>query len=68
MTACHLIWPLFAAALFAFVPTQSKAAPQVLALLETDTPTALNCDAGVCKAEFTTYCLQRERDFPTPPP
>jgi len=40
----------------------------VLALLETDTPTALNCDAGVCKAEFTTYCLQRERDFPTPPP
>ncbi|MDD9915283.1 MAG: hypothetical protein OXT01_11545 [Rhodospirillaceae bacterium] len=64
MTARHFIWPLFAAALFAFVPTQINAAPQVLALLETDAPTALTCDAGVCKAEFTTYCLQRERDIP----
>lgn len=60
-----------AAALFAFIPHQSQAAPQVLALLETDSPTALNCANGVCQAEFTTYCLQKERDIPdatTPSP
>ena len=40
------------------------AAPQALALLETDGPTPLVCANDVCKAEFTTYCLQKERALP----
>ena len=40
------------------------AAPQALALLKTGGPVALTCAGGVCKAEFSTYCLQQERDLP----
>ena len=40
------------------------AATQALALLETDSATALVCRSGVCKAEFSTFCLQKERDLP----
>jgi len=42
----------------------AQAAPQALALLETGDATSLVCDGGVCKAEFTTYCLQKERPLP----
>ena len=41
-----------------------QAAPQALALLETGGPMPLVCADGVCKAEFTTYCLQKERPLP----
>jgi hypothetical protein len=41
-----------------------QAAPQALALLETGGATPLVCADGVCKAEFTTYCLQKERPLP----
>lgn len=41
-----------------------RAAPQSLALLQTAGPTPLICDGGACKAEFTTYCLQKERGLP----
>ncbi len=41
-----------------------QAASQALALLETDGPTPLICAGGVCKAEFTTFCLQKERPLP----
>ncbi|NKB55808.1 MAG: hypothetical protein GKS00_05680 [Alphaproteobacteria bacterium] len=40
------------------------AATQSLALLETDAPLPLVCENGVCKAEFSTFCLQKERDLP----
>ncbi len=42
------------------------AAPQILALLETPEPTPLVCAEGVCRAEFSTLCLQKERDIPRP--
>ena len=42
------------------------AAPQDLALLETDRPTALVCAGGVCSAQFSTLCMQKERDMPVP--
>ncbi len=42
----------------------AHAAPQVLALLATDGPTALKCEDGRCAAEFSAYCLQRERPDP----
>ncbi len=40
------------------------AATQSLALLETGELTPLICTNGSCRAEFSTYCLQKERDFP----
>ncbi len=42
------------------------AAPQILALVETPEPTPLVCAEGVCRAEFSTMCLQQERDIPHP--
>lgn len=41
------------------------AAPQILALITTnDAATPLHCEAGVCKAEFSAFCLQKNRDTP----
>ena len=42
----------------------ARAASQALALLEVDGSTPLVCADGVCRAEFTTYCLQQDRDLP----
>ncbi len=42
----------------------ARAATQALALLETSTATPLNCADGVCRAEFSTFCLQKERPLP----
>lgn len=42
----------------------AEAAPQVLALLATDGATTLKCEDGRCAAEFSAYCLQRERPDP----
>jgi len=42
------------------------AAPQILALIETAEPTQLACSDGVCQAEFSTMCLQRNREIPKP--
>ncbi|MEN8195700.1 MAG: hypothetical protein ABFS30_04185 [Pseudomonadota bacterium] len=40
------------------------AAPQILALLETDGPAPLICEDGKCSAEFSGFCLQKERPDP----
>ncbi|MBE9555150.1 MAG: hypothetical protein IMF05_16935 [Proteobacteria bacterium] len=40
------------------------AAPQILALLETDGPSPLVCEGGKCSAEFSGFCLQKERTDP----
>ncbi len=45
--------------------TSSQAAPQILAVLETDVGVPFVCDEGICKAHLSTYCLQRERPAPT---
>ena len=60
----HLPTLGLAAAMAALTSGPTQAAPQALALLETDRPTPLVCAQGACKAEFTTYCLQQERDIP----
>jgi hypothetical protein len=44
----------------------ASAAPQILALLETTEPTPLACSGGVCQAEFSTMCLQKNREIPRP--
>lgn len=42
----------------------AQAAPQVLAALPSETGVEFVCTNGVCQAELSTYCLQRERPSP----
>lgn len=52
-------------AVFAFMPLAgAQAAPQVLAALPTETGVEFVCSNGVCQAELSTYCLQRQRPSP----
>ena len=54
-----------AVAAILFVPVGSvKAAPQVLAVLSSSSGIPFICDAGQCRAELTTYCLQQDREPP----
>ena len=66
MTIRLLHWfALGLAAAFLMAPTgEARAASQMLALLETGGSTPLVCDGGVCKAEFSTFCLQQDRSLP----
>jgi hypothetical protein len=41
-----------------------KAAPQIIAVLPSDAGMPFACAEGVCKADLSTYCLQRERPAP----
>ncbi len=50
----------------AFAVSGAHAAPQVLALFSTDRPVALACNAGTCRAEMPTLCLQPGRRVPRP--
>ncbi len=43
---------------------ETYAAPQVLALIATGQPVALQCDAAECRVELPTLCLQPERRAP----
>lgn len=58
----------FLAAVFAaLTATQAvpvQAAPQILAALPLHSGIALSCENGICAAQLTTYCLQRERPAP----
>jgi hypothetical protein len=58
-SAC-LVAALFVAA--SAVP--AGAAPQILALLATDGAVPLDCRDGACTAEFSGFCLQRQRPDP----
>ncbi|MDP6388758.1 MAG: hypothetical protein QF654_02550 [Alphaproteobacteria bacterium] len=52
-------------AAFAMTPFGgARAASQMLALLEIGGSTPLVCEGGVCKAEFSTFCLQKDRPLP----
>ena len=66
MKVCARNWPLPALVVGLLLLSASalRAAPQMLALLETEGTIALSCSGGICSAEFTTYCLQQERDLP----
>lgn len=59
-------WLVGACALGAtLLASDSKAAPQILAALPMESGIELACADGVCAAQLTTYCLQRERPAPT---
>lgn len=46
------------------ISTQASAAPQILGLLASAEPAKLTCTAGVCAAEFSSFCLQEHRKTP----
>lgn len=52
------------AALFGLSAGGASAAPQALALVATNGEVQLNCEAGHCSAEFSTFCLQPNRLSP----
>ena len=52
------------AAMVFSVISGASAAPQVLGLVATLTPVPLHCESGTCKAEFSSFCLQKERAVP----
>lgn len=64
----HRALQVLSLAVFATLTSISGAiaAPQILALLETPEPTPLACSGGVCQAEFSTMCLQKNREIPRP--
>lgn len=59
-------WLIGACALSAtLMASDARAAPQILAALPMESGIELTCSDGVCAAQLTTYCLQRERPAPT---
>jgi len=64
--SCRLLSTTFLAALFGLflIPGQSQAAPQILAVLATETGVPFTCDGEFCRADLSTYCLQRDRPAP----
>lgn len=59
-----LRWLVVPAALALTPVAGAHAAPQVLAALPSETGIEFTCANGVCEAELSTYCLQRQRPSP----
>ncbi len=55
-----------AVGLLAAVAAPAEAAPQVLGLVASAAPVHLSCDAGGCRAELSSFCLQQPRANPAP--
>jgi hypothetical protein len=53
---------LAAAVLISTAP--GLAAPQILGLVMTDGPVDLKCEDGTCRADFSGFCLQKDRKTP----
>jgi hypothetical protein len=54
-----------AAALAAAPLTGASAEPQILGLLAQSEPLTLNCSGGECFAEFSSFCMEPDRDSPS---
>ena len=55
-----------ALALAVSLPAQAEVAlPQALALVSTGGDVALRCDGAVCRAEFSAFCLERDKPSPS---
>lgn len=56
--------PLFALIFVTALPFGAPAAPQILGLVATAEPLALDCADGVCRVEVSSACLQKHRPVP----
>ncbi len=63
LTAGLGVWLALIALLIA---QPAQAAPQLLAVAATDVAQPLHCNDGVCAAEFSSFCLQKQRSNPDP--
>jgi hypothetical protein len=61
----HLVLAIACAVSLSFTANKAYAAPQILAALPAENGIALTCTQGICVAELSTYCLQRERPAPS---
>lgn len=60
------LWIAAAMTAVVFLPAQNvEAAPQILAALPVESGIELSCADGLCAAQLSTYCLQRERPAPS---
>lgn len=63
----RLRYAILSAFAFLLLPcAAARAAPQILALLATDSPVPLDCRDGQCTAVLTAICLQKDRVPPAP--
>ncbi len=60
----HLVIAAVISAALLPVSKTVVAAPQILAALPVESGIELTCSDGVCAAQLSTYCLQRERPAP----
>jgi len=58
-----IITALFAALAFS-QPAKASKMTQILGLVATSSPVDLKCNGGICAAEFSSFCLQREQPSP----
>ena len=49
-----------------FLSTSAWAAPQLLAVAATPVPQPLHCADGICAADLSSFCLQKQRSNPQP--
>lgn len=60
------LWIAAAVTIAVSLPSlKAHAAPQILAALPVENGIELNCADGLCAAQLSTYCLQRERPAPS---
>lgn len=63
----RLRYAILSALAFLLLPcAAAQAAPQILALLATESPVPLDCRDGQCTAMLTAICLQKDRVPPAP--
>ena len=61
----HVQHGIAAAVLAALLPlSAAEAAPQALAVVASNGPVPLSCSGDACIADFSSYCLQQDRDAP----
>ncbi|MBT6117352.1 MAG: hypothetical protein HOH66_05750, partial [Rhodospirillaceae bacterium] len=48
----------------ALLAAPASAAPQILQIVSTGAAKPLDCENGICRAEFTSLCMQKERPVP----
>jgi hypothetical protein len=58
------LFPFFVFLSVIAVQNPTSAAPQIIAVLPTDTGVPFSCAEGICSADLSTYCLQQERPAP----
>lgn len=66
MLRLHLSLGAACAVIIGLAALPAAAAPQVLGLVASATPTPLACDANGCRAEISSFCLQQPRANPAP--